>query len=331
VVIDIHCHTAGLGDGESGCTVAPRLRCNWRYAAYLRAFGVTAADLARGDDALVLDRIAARLESSRRIDAAVVLALDGVVGPDGALDAGRTEVMVPGEFVARATARHPRLLYGASVHPHRRDALERLEQAAAEGAVLLKWLPAIQSIDPAERRFVPFYRTLATLGLPLLVHVGSEHSFTGADAALGDPQRLRLPLDEGVTVIAAHAAAGGRSDGEPNLERLARLARAFPNLYADVSALTQLNRLRQLPRVLARSELEGRLLYGSDFPLLTTLLVSPWYFVHRLGVRRAAELDRISNPWDRDVALKEALGLPADALTRAASLLRLPAGWGLSR
>jgi len=279
----------------------------------------------------VLERIAARLESSQRVDAAVILALDGVVGPDGAVDYERTEVMVPGEFVARATARHPRLLYGAGIHPHRRDALERLERAAADGAVLLKWLPVIQAIDPADRRFVPFYRKLAELGLPLLVHVGSERSFTGADPALGDPERLRLPLEEGVTVIAAHAAAGGRSEGEPNLDRLARLARAYPNLYADVSALTQINRLRQLPRVLACSELGGRLLYGTDFPLLTTLLVSPWYFVHRLGVRRSAGIARIANPWDRDVALKEAIGLPAEALTRAASLLRLPTGWSLSR
>jgi hypothetical protein len=160
--------------------------------------------------------------------------------------------------------------------------------------------------------------------LPLLVHTGNEHSFTAADQALGDPQRLRLPLEEGVTVIAAHAGACGRSAGEPNLERLVRLAREHAHLYADVSALTQLNRLGHLPRVLARPELEGRLLYGTDFPLLATPLVSPWFFSGRLGLRRAARLARVSNLWDRDVALKEALGLPAAAFTRAAHVLRLP-------
>lgn len=323
-VIDLHCHTAGIGAGDSGCFVAPRLRRNWRFGIYLRAFGVTAQELSLHGDGLVIERIARLLEGSQRVERAVILALDGVIGPDGAVDYGRTEIMIPNDFVAREVARHPRLLYGASVNPWRRDALERLERAAAEGAVLLKWLPAIQGIDPADRRLLPFYRRLVELGLPLLTHTGHEHSFTGADQSLGDPERLRPALDEGVTVIAAHGATCGRSEGEPNLERLARLAREHAHLYTDVSALTQLNRLGHLPRVLARPELEDRLLYGTDFPLLTTALVSPRFFCGRLGWGRAARLARIENPWDRDVALKEALGLPAAALTRAARIVRLP-------
>jgi hypothetical protein len=34
-----------------------------------------------------------------------------------------------------------------------------------------------------------------------------------------------------------------------------------------------------------------------------------------------ATLSRIENPWDRDVALKQALGMPADVWTRAATVI----------
>ncbi|MCK7472260.1 MAG: hypothetical protein MZU95_17000 [Desulfomicrobium escambiense] len=63
---------------------------------------------------------------------------------------------LPNEFVAGEVRRHPNLLFGASINPLRRDALRRLEQVADDGAVLLKWLPPIQHIDPADRRLVPF-------------------------------------------------------------------------------------------------------------------------------------------------------------------------------
>ena len=35
------------------------------------------------------------------------------------------------------------------------------------------------------------------------------------------------------------------------------------------------------------------------------------------------EIQRIDNPWDRDVALKVALGVPRDVFTRTATLLGL--------
>ncbi len=322
MIIDLHCHVAGIGAGGSGCHVAPRLRRNWRYGVYLRAFGVTAAELeSRGDD-LVFDRLAEKLGQSQLVAAAVILSLDGAVDERGELDLERTEVYVPGEWVARQTRRHSNLLYGASVNPRRRDALERLEQAAAGGAVLVKWLPPIQGLDPADPRFVPFYRKLADLGLPLLVHTGAERSFTDGGQHLGDPQRLRPALETGVTVIAAHVATTGCSEGECNMERLLAMLPDHPNLFADISSLTQLNKLVYLPRLLRRPEAFSRLLYGTDMPLLQTPLVSPWYFLPRIGWRKVRELQGVANPWDRDVRLKLALGVPPEVFTRGAALLK---------
>lgn len=322
-VIDMHCHTAGTGAGGSGCFVSPRLQGSWRYHLYLRAFGVCEKDLLEIGDGLVIRRIAERLAGSRHVQRGVVLALDGVVGADGELDRSRTEMHVPNEFVAEEVKKYGNLLFGASINPYRHDALAGLDRVAVEGAVLMKWLPAIQLIDPADERIIPFYRRLRDLGLPLLVHTGAEHSFTIADNRFGDPERLRLPLELGVKVIAAHAATTGKSEGEDNMTRLLRMFPNYPNLYADISSLTQINKLFYLPRLLEHRDIYGRLLYGTDMPLITIGLVSPWFFAHRLSISRILALQREGNPWDKDVLLKSALGVPSVVFAQGNQVLRL--------
>lgn len=321
-LVDVHCHVAGLGAGGSGCFISPDLRDNWRFGFYLRAFGVSRAELEREGDALLPARLSARLAQSRHVSQAVILALDGVVDAAGNLDTNRTEFYVPNEFVAAACRRHTNLLFGASINPYRHDALARLDWAATNGTVLVKWLPAIQEIDPADPRLEPFYRRLVALGLPLLTHTGSENSFTRSADDFADPTRLELPLRLGVTVIAAHAAGGGTTAGMRNPDRLARLMVAHTNLFADISALTQFNRLGRLGEVLQRPEFQGRLVYGSDFPLINLPMVSPWYFPLNLRLAEMHRLSRVLNPWDRDVALKQALGVPTDVFARPRQLLR---------
>ncbi len=308
-IVDMHCHAAGIGAGGSGCYVSDAMRHNWRYRIFLKAFGVTEDELLREGDGLILTRLSETLSESHSVSAAVVLALDGVVDADGNLDLRKTEAYIPNEFIAEETAKYPNLLFGASINPYRRDAIARLEQAACSGAVLVKWLPPIQEIDPSDRRLTPFYLKLKELGLPLLSHTGMEHSFTRSNEALGDPELLRLPLSLGVTVIAAHSACSGTSRGDSYYDRFVRLCREYPTLYGDISSLTQLNRLGTLRRVLKERDLRGRLVYGTDMPLINTAIVSPFAFLFSISPRRMAIIVGIRNPWDRDMALKEALGV----------------------
>jgi predicted TIM-barrel fold metal-dependent hydrolase len=317
--IDIHCHVAGIGAGKSGCFVSDAIKRSWKYRIFLKAFGITEKDLLQEGDGLIFKRLSETLARSRTVSSAVVLAMDGVVTEGGELDLQNTELYIPNEFVAAEVKKYPNLLYGASINPYRRDALERLEKAAEDGAVLVKWLPPIQNIDPSDPRLIPFYRTLRDLGLPLLTHTGEERSFTRSYDNLGDPGLLRLPLSLGVTVIAAHSASSGRSRGESNYDRFLRLCREYPNLYADISSLTQINRLGRLKRVLKQPELRGRLLYGTDMPLINTAIVSSFAFPFRLSPRRMIAISRIENPWDRDVALKQALGVRQEIFLNTAT------------
>ena len=274
-IVDMHCHIAGIGAGGSGCFVSPRLRHNWRFKIYLRSFGVSEKEILKQGDGLVGDHISASLAQSKFVSRVVLLALDGVVAADGNLDTNRTEVYVPNEFVAEMAARHTNLLFGASVNPYRRDSLARLEWAKAHGAVLVKWIPPVMEINPDDPRLIPFYKKMVELKLPLLSHTGKEKSFSRASEEYGDPEKLRLPLSLGVTVVAAHTASSEKYHGERGPDRLARLMRQYPNLDADISALTQINRPGSLKEALTKPEFSGRLVYGSDFPLINTPLVSP--------------------------------------------------------
>ena len=322
-ILDLHCHVAGIHESESGCFVSESLRKSYRFGIYLRSFGVTREEMEQGDDGIVVERIAAGIRESEHVESAVLLAMDGVV-TNGELDREATEFFVPNDFVARQAARHPELLFGASINPYRTDSMERLEKVIDQGAVLMKWLPSIQQIDPADQNLIPFYRKLAEHDLPLLCHTGRERSFTHADDSLADPVRLRLPLEQGVRVIAAHAASTGENENQPDFDRLIETMRDYPNLSADISSLTQINKLGYLKRVLTEPEFSERLLYGSDYPLVNTPLVHPVYHCMRLEWRQIRDLVRIRNPWEQDVLLKHYLGVPTQIFQNSRKFIRSP-------
>jgi len=321
-IVDLHCHAAGIGAGNSGCFVSPRLRSNFRFRIYLDAFGVTESELEQHGDIRLLQKLSDSVAQSRHVQAAVILALDGVIDAQSNLDTQRTEVYIPNRFIADACHRYTNLLFGASIHPRRTNAIELLDEAVAQGAVLVKWVPSIMDIDPADPRYIPFYKRLVHHRLPLLSHTGPERSFTSATDSLADPERLRLPLEHGVTLIAGHASAGSESEGFPDLQKLRRLMAQHPNLHADISALTQINRIGALRDTLAAPECRGKLVYGSDFPLINTALVSPWYFPLELTEAQRQTIASMENPWDRDVALKQALGVPTEVFASSQRILR---------
>jgi hypothetical protein len=315
-IVDMHCHIAGIGAGGSGCFVSKKLRNNWRFNIYLRSFGVSKKEMMEKGDVVAADKISASLAQSKYVSKAVILALDGVVGADGKLDTNHTEVYVPDEYVADICARHTNLLFGASVNPYRADAIERLVWAKEHGAVLVKWIPPVMDINPADPKLIPFYKKMVELDLPLLSHTGREGSFSRSTEDYGDPEKLRLPLSLGVKVIAAHIASGDKYGGERGPDRLARLMREFPNLYTDISALTQINRPGTLKEALTKPEFSGHLVYGTDFPLINTALVSPWYSWH-LSLVQKWHIWRTKNPWDRDVLMKHDLGVPTEVFARS--------------
>ena len=201
--------------------------------------------------------------------------MDGLIDSEGSVDCENTQIYIPNEYVVKDIARYDNLLFGASINPKRRDALQRLEQAKANGAVLVKWIPCIMGIEPDSPSMVPFYRKLIELELPLLTHAGRERSFAHSCDKLCDPQKLVTALELGVPVIAAHIATTGENAGVANFKWVLPMFVCYSNLYTDISSLTQINKLGYLTTALQREALVKRMIYASDWPLQMFPIVSP--------------------------------------------------------
>lgn len=316
--IDMHVHLAGVGTNGSGCWISPLFARRLTFRLLRMRHRMTTRQMQESADADWAADVADRVRRSE-LDHAVALGFDGVYDARGRLDEALSQMVVPPGWVFEVCGRHPELLPGPSVNPHRRDALERLEECIERGAVLIKWLPATQSIDPADRAVGPFYRLLADAGIPILVHSGgSEQTFAQVRPELKDLARIEYPLSLGVPMIVAHTAAPVTYAKDPDqVPLLKEMMRRYPHLWVDNSGISNPSRFPHLPRFAQDEELVARTLHGSDFPVPSNAF---WY-MRRLGPRRVAALERIRNRMQRDIELKRALGYPDEVLTRAASVL----------
>lgn len=317
--IDLHAHLAGVGTGGSGCWLSPAFRRRYTFRLLRRLHGITDEQMRTTVDQDWAARLADLVRGSE-LDRAVVLGFDGVYDAAGRLDRERSQMVVPPGWVFEACRLHPdALLPGPSLNPLRRDALDRLEECIEKGAVLLKWLPPAQGMDPSSPSLAPFYRRMAEARLPLLVHAGGgEQTFREIAPHFKDVQLLRVPLEAGVPVICAHSGTRVHLSRDPNQIPLLRemLAR-YPHLWVDNSGLANPSRFAHLPGLARDPLLADRTLYGSDYPVPSNAV----YYVGRLGLRRAWRLERERNPLQRDLELKRALGYPDATLSRAAAVL----------
>jgi len=251
-----------------------------------------------------MENLARYLHSSRHVRRAVLLALDQAYDGHGKPITAMDGFSVSNEDVLAWCRDAPEVfLFGASIHPNRRDSLEALERCSEQGAVLVKWLPNSQNIDPADHRLLPFYQKMSELGLPLLCHTGFEFALPAIHQAYGNLERLRLALEHGVIVIAAHSGSGGLFINRRALTRSEQMLRRYPNLYCDTAALALPNRMEALLWWRGHPELFNRLLFATDFPL--PLYALPWslFLPHADYIRFARE----QNPFDRMALLLKGL------------------------
>jgi predicted TIM-barrel fold metal-dependent hydrolase len=250
---------------------------------------------------------------------AVILAQDQVHDDQGKVMADPGAFYVPNDYVIALARKHSEFLPAVSIHPARPDALEELERCLAAGAVMMKCLPNCQNINCADRRFTRFWERMAEAKLPLLAHTGGEHTLPVVQPAYADPRILTLPLECGVTVIAAHCATKSGLFDLEYFHVFGEMTRRFPNLYGDTSAFNVPIRGRHVPECL-KEPLVGRMVHGSDFPVP---VYGHWAwmrgFVNWESFRRC---QRERNLLERDYQLKVAMGFPPETFTRIRGLLR---------
>ena len=284
-VWDTHVHVFGDGDSGSGLWFNPRMSKLWNPQEYVRRkIYINAAcieDKPGRIDLSFMEQLLAQCRGMAPGFKAMLFAFDWARDEAGKPMEELSTYYAGDAHIAGLVAQQPaHFEWVASVHPYDPAALDRLDAVAARGAKAIKWLPTAQNIDPASPRIDRYYAKLAALKLPLITHAGDEQAVVGFGEHLGNPLRLRRPLEAGVRVIVAHCASLGHGEelgakdagGKPpsNFDLFVRLMdepQYRKTLYGDISAVVQSNRVDVIPMLLSRRDWQGRLLNGSDYPL----------------------------------------------------------------
>lgn len=304
-LIDCHVHLAALPDSDNGCYISPKTLKSPLFRFLLWKHGLS-PDKPREANQKYLADLLTELKASRHVHKAVLLGMDGTYDHNGRYNQAHTDFLIGNDYVLKTAQAHPtEFLAGASINPQRRDAIDEVHRCADAGAILVKVLPNAQQFDPADRKYTPFYRALAERKLPFLSHVGYEFSLIGKDQSVGEPDRLRLALEEGATVIAAHACSYGLILYEKFLPTLRDLVTRYPHFYADISALTLPNRMRMLLHLRQYPELHERLLFGTDYPL-SVFHMAAW---GRVALGTLRKMIGTKNRFDRQVEVCNGLQL----------------------
>ncbi|MEO8528249.1 MAG: amidohydrolase family protein, partial [Pseudolysinimonas sp.] len=244
--LDVHVH---IEIDEAGRTALPP------------ALAEAASAYFTSDERPTIDAIADLYRSLRM--AAVVFTVDA-----------RTQLGHPpldSAEIASGAARHSDVLIPfGSVDPRTgADAVELARRLGEESGVRgFKVHPTVQGFDPSDEAYYPLYAEFARLGVPMLVHTGQ----TGIGAGLRGGAGLRLSysnpmLLDGVAadfpdldIVFAHPSV-------PWQDEALSIATHKTNVWIDLSGWSPKYFSDNLVRA-ARSYLQDRVLFGSDFPML---------------------------------------------------------------
>jgi len=328
-IIDIHLHFGAPSDPdnpEDGCYWSERFT---ESVAFLAMRLVTNSLFGPLTFQRVKKHMLKTINDSKSVQKSVLLAIDKVYNENGTgqlLD--QTHLYVPNHTIAKLASENDRVLFGCSVHPFNPHWEEQLDFSLAHGAVLCKWLPSAQLIDPSHPKCIPFYEKLAFHHLPLLFHTGPELSIPTSDPSynkFNNPIYMRQALDKGVTVIFAHCALPFEPEAHDRYEPYLELIKVFLeteqkgwNAYADLSALFIFREL-YIPYVVKDIPM-NRLVLGSDYPipmigLPTKKKLSLWDWLAQF-----LEMFKKQNPLNRNLQLLRNQGFSESVFTRASEL-----------
>jgi len=179
---------------------------------------------------------------------------------------------VPNEEVAEVAHEHgDALIPFASIDPHKgkmgvREARRLIEDYGVRG---FKFHPSSQGFYPNDRMAYRLYEVIEAAGLPALFHTGQTGVGAGAPGGMGIRLKYSNPihLDDvaadfpNLTIIMAHPSF-------PWQDEALSVATHKPKCYIDLSGWSP----KYFPPNLiqyANSILKRRVLFGSDFPLIT--------------------------------------------------------------
>jgi hypothetical protein len=149
-------------------------------------------------------------------------------------------------------------------------AIEKAKRLVGDFGVRgFKFHPSVQGFDPSDRQYYPLYQALAETGLPVVFHTGQTGIGAGTRGGFGIKLGYSNPilLDAvaadfpELTIIMAHPSV-------PWQDEAIAVATHKANVFIDLSGWSPKYFPPQLVRQ-ANSLLQDKVLFGSDFPLIT--------------------------------------------------------------
>ena len=177
---------------------------------------------------------------------------------------------IPNEEILDAARANPDVLIPfASVDPARPDALDRVQVLIETGAAGFKFHPNLQAFFPNDEGAYPLYEAIAAAGLPALFHTGHSGIGTGLPGGAGLRLKYSNPmcLDDvaadfpALKIVLAHPSF-------PWQDEAISICLHKANVWIDLSGWSPRYFPPQLVQY-ANSQLRTRVLFGSDFPLIT--------------------------------------------------------------
>jgi len=282
-LVDFHTHILAIGTSARDAFVNPRMMSGMnlerlKFWIYKSSSGIRHEESADEEYVARLVHLARGIKYGAKFR---ILAFDKHYNADGTVNLKKTNMYVPNQYVVELAQNYPDIFLPViSVHPYRSDALQELDKWGRAGIKYVKWLPNAMGMDPANPAVEPYYLKMKEHRMVLLSHAGEEQAVEAEeDQRLGNPLRLRKPLDMGVRVIVAHAASLGTCDDLDGRDgkkldcfdlflRLMDESKYVDLLFGEISAMLQFNRMPgPFTAILKRQDLHPRLVNGSDYPL----------------------------------------------------------------
>ncbi|CAL4860230.1 amidohydrolase family protein [Microbacterium sp. MM2322] len=174
------------------------------------------------------------------------------------------------EIAEGASRNNDVLIPFGSVDPNRPDAVDRARRLIEDSGVRgFKFHPTVQGFDPSDEAHYPLYEALQGAGVVALFHTGQ----TGIGAGMPGGRGLRLGLSNPMLLDPVAADFGDLQiimahPSVPWQDEAISVATHKHNTWIDLSGWSPKYFPDQLVRA-ANSFLKRRILFGSDFPLLT--------------------------------------------------------------
>ena len=196
------------------------------------------------------------LEALQPVDKAIVFGVQAL----------RAGFSTPNEYTARWVTHDPTKLVGfMAIDPCEEGYIAEVDRCVSElGLRGIKLYPALAGFDPSDRTIWPLYEKAQQMGLPILLHMGAH-----PDPRARLEYSLPLLIDRvaqafpALKLVIAHL-------GHPWQRECAIVVRKHPNVYADISGVwVRPWQGWQALVTMVEWGVEGKLLFGSDFPLWT--------------------------------------------------------------